>query len=169
MPKELPPYTQRSRSFSCMVEFSKRGFGVTLQPLGMFFSWLTGRLMGTGEWCHVQSIWLWGAPIGLVCLAGREKPISDGCHYLLFSHSFGSTPTKRVPMLWRIGAALLTLYDLLRDRAQGLQLVRLIHDIGSCIMLTLPRLRQYFWCHFAFTAGVAWRIMLKLEQKTALS
>jgi hypothetical protein len=143
-----------------------------LQPLGMFFSWLTGRLIGTAEWQLRSVNVLWGAlTLLFVWLAGQSLGMKWLTLLFVIQPFFVFQTNEARPYAVQntCGAALLWVFSLfLRERARGCRWCVLFTVIAvlSCYATALAPI---FLISLAFVAGfVAWRNRWKIEKKNYL-
>lgn len=139
------------------------------QPLGMFFSWLTGRLVGTSEW-QLRSVNLFWGVLSLWCLWRVGQNIGVKWLPLLFVIQpffwFYTNEARPYALQTACGAALLLAFTVfLRDKARGWRWCSLF-IIAAVTLCYATALAPVFLIPLALTAAfVAWRRRWKLESK----
>ena len=144
--------------------------GDAMQPLGMFFSWLTGRLIGTGEWQLRSVNLLWGVlSLWFVWRAGRNLGIEWLPLLFVIQPFFWFHTNEARPYALEntCGAALLYAFTIfLRDQARGLRWC-VAFTAAAVVSYYATALAPVFLASLVFTAAVvAWRNRWNLERKT---
>ena len=160
-------------SFSAWWDYLNHDMGGDAQqPLGMFFSWLAGRLVGTSEWQLRSVNLLWGV-VSLCCLWRVGQNIDVKWLPLLFVIQpffwFYTNEARPYALQNACGAALLLAFTVfLRDKARGWRWCSLF-TVAAVTLFYITALAPVFLISLALTAAfVGWQRRWKLEFKVLI-
>ena len=146
--------------------------GDSLQPLGMFFLWLTGKLIGTSEWQMRSVNLLWGfLSLCFIWRAGKNLDIEWLPLLLVIQPFFWFHMNEARPYALQnaCGSALLYGFTIfLRDQARGLRwsIVLTLSAVTLCYATALAPL--FLLPLTIVIAVVIWRNHWKLEAKALI-
>jgi hypothetical protein len=143
--------------------------GDAQQPLGMFFSWLTGHFIGTREWQLRSVNLLWGVlSLWFVWRAGQNIDVKWLPLLFVIQPFFWFYINEARPYALQnaCGSALLWAFTIfLRDQAHGLRWC-ILFTVAAVTLCYATALAPVFLISLALTAAlVAWRRHWRLEWK----